>query len=156
MSEGKQELWRIEWCLHCYCLILSGLNSWLILNLKFVTWSFSDPRTKDWPLVQSPWPTYISCFIYIVSSWKIGPYLMRNREPFQLKYVLVVYNTLLLYLNYHITKEVRPYFRIDLPLLSLALSSLGNIQRISNIDWIKLQVNLESSFQKPKHGSKIN
>ncbi|KAK6635085.1 hypothetical protein RUM43_008049 [Polyplax serrata] len=52
----------------------------------------SDPRVKDWPLMNSPFPTFLICisFVYIVKV--AGPKLMENRKPFELKRVLIVYN----------------------------------------------------------------
>jgi len=66
----------------------------------------SDPRTEQWPLIKSPVITYVSSFIYIIFAAKLGPYLMRNQEPFNLRYLLLFYNAALFYLNYHIFKEL--------------------------------------------------
>ncbi|XP_066917589.1 very long chain fatty acid elongase 4-like [Clytia hemisphaerica] len=75
---------------------------------EFYKWaeSISDPRVADWFLIPSPLPTYSMSFFYIIFSWKIGPYLMHNREPFNLKYLLIIYNLSMVYLNYHIFKEL--------------------------------------------------
>lgn len=75
---------------------------------EFWTWaeSVSDPRVADWFLIPSPVPTYVMSLFYIIFSWKIGPWMMRNREPFNLKYTLVVYNLFMTLLNLHIFKEL--------------------------------------------------
>ncbi|KAK9881693.1 hypothetical protein WA026_017212 [Henosepilachna vigintioctopunctata] len=52
----------------------------------------SDPRVKDWAMMSSPFPTVIICLIYAYSMKVIGPKLMENRKPFQLKNTLIVYN----------------------------------------------------------------
>nr|XP_026485761.1 elongation of very long chain fatty acids protein AAEL008004-like [Vanessa tameamea]XP_026485763.1 elongation of very long chain fatty acids protein AAEL008004-like [Vanessa tameamea] len=51
-----------------------------------------DPRVKDWPMMSSPWPTLAACLCYAVCARKIGPTLMANRKPFELRNVLIVYN----------------------------------------------------------------
>uniref|UniRef100_A0A3B3TGW0 Elongation of very long chain fatty acids protein 7 n=1 Tax=Paramormyrops kingsleyae TaxID=1676925 RepID=A0A3B3TGW0_9TELE len=52
----------------------------------------ADPRTGNWLLMSSPLPQtiIIAAYIYFVSS--LGPRLMENRKPFDLKQVLIVYN----------------------------------------------------------------
>lgn len=52
----------------------------------------SDPRVKDWPMMSSPWPTLAACVCYAICARKIGPALMANRKPFELRNVLIVYN----------------------------------------------------------------
>lgn len=52
----------------------------------------ADPRTADWPLMSSPLPQIllIGAYIYFVTS--LGPKLMENRKPFDLKQIMIVYN----------------------------------------------------------------
>ncbi|KAL9897728.1 ELOVL fatty acid elongase 7 isoform 1-T2 [Glossina fuscipes fuscipes] len=52
----------------------------------------ADPRTKDYPLMSSPFPTIAICLSYAYFVKVLGPKLMENRKPFQLRTVLVVYN----------------------------------------------------------------
>ncbi|XP_026328432.1 elongation of very long chain fatty acids protein AAEL008004-like [Hyposmocoma kahamanoa] len=52
----------------------------------------SDPRVKDWPMMSSPWPTLAICIGYAICARKIGPSLMANRKPFELRRVLIFYN----------------------------------------------------------------
>ncbi|CAG9115855.1 unnamed protein product [Plutella xylostella] len=51
-----------------------------------------DPRVKDWAMMQSPLPTIGACLCYALAAKVIGPRLMANRKPFDLRQVLVVYN----------------------------------------------------------------
>lgn len=53
---------------------------------------YSDPRTRDWPLMSSPLPTLALCLGYVYLVKVLGPRLMENRKPFQLKNTLIVYN----------------------------------------------------------------
>ncbi|XP_029167341.1 elongation of very long chain fatty acids protein AAEL008004-like isoform X2 [Nylanderia fulva] len=52
----------------------------------------ADTRTTDWLLMSSPFPTLFICLTYVYAVKTLGPKLMENRKPFQLKNTLVVYN----------------------------------------------------------------
>jgi hypothetical protein len=52
----------------------------------------SDPRVSDWPLMDSPIPTVVIVLVYLYSVTLLGPRLMANRKPFQLRNVLIAYN----------------------------------------------------------------
>lgn len=53
---------------------------------------YADPRTQDWPLMSSPFPTLALCLGYVYLVKVLGPRLMENRKPFQLKNTLILYN----------------------------------------------------------------
>lgn len=42
--------------------------------------------------MSSPFPTLIACLSYVYLVKVLGPRLMENRKPFQLKNVLIAYN----------------------------------------------------------------
>jgi len=51
-----------------------------------------DPRSDGWLLMDSIWPTIaLSASYYLIVRY-IGPRLMKDREPFNLKYVMLAYN----------------------------------------------------------------
>ncbi|KAJ3642782.1 hypothetical protein Zmor_025537 [Zophobas morio] len=52
----------------------------------------SDPRVNDWFLMSSPFPTLCMCLSYAYIVKVLGPKLMENRKPFDLKYILIFYN----------------------------------------------------------------
>lgn len=52
----------------------------------------SDPRVNDWPMMQSPVPTLALCIFYAYFSKSLGPKLMKNRQPLNLRKILVFYN----------------------------------------------------------------
>lgn len=54
--------------------------------------SHSDPRTKDWPMMSSPFPTLAVCLTYVYLVKVLGPRLMENRKPFRLQNTLIFYN----------------------------------------------------------------
>ncbi|XP_017099694.2 very long chain fatty acid elongase F-like [Drosophila bipectinata] len=49
-----------------------------------------DPATLS--IFSSPWPTLITLLSYLLFVLKVGPRLMKNREPFDLRRVIKVYN----------------------------------------------------------------
>ena len=65
-----------------------------------------DPKTADWPMVATPWPTIslVAVYLFIV---KQGPKVMENRKPFDLKWVLIIYNFALVLLSGYMVYEVR-------------------------------------------------
>nr|XP_036213038.1 elongation of very long chain fatty acids protein AAEL008004 isoform X4 [Bactrocera oleae]XP_036213039.1 elongation of very long chain fatty acids protein AAEL008004 isoform X4 [Bactrocera oleae]XP_036213040.1 elongation of very long chain fatty acids protein AAEL008004 isoform X4 [Bactrocera oleae] len=54
--------------------------------------SHGDSRTKDWPMMSSPFPTLAVCLTYVYLVKVLGPRLMENRKPFQLQNTLIFYN----------------------------------------------------------------
>ncbi|OWR46146.1 hypothetical protein KGM_215920 [Danaus plexippus plexippus] len=52
----------------------------------------SDQRVKDWFLMSSPFPTLAICLTYVFVVKVLGPKLMENRKPFELKQILIWYN----------------------------------------------------------------
>lgn len=53
-------------------------------------------------------PVYVVVIISAYMSFVLhfGPRWMKNREPFNLKYVIIVYNLLQVYYNFWMTREV--------------------------------------------------
>jgi len=54
--------------------------------------SVGDPRTRDWPMMSSPFPTLAVCLSYAYFVKVIGPKVMENRKPFNLRHILILYN----------------------------------------------------------------
>ncbi|KAI1892307.1 hypothetical protein AGOR_G00131990 [Albula goreensis] len=76
-------------------------------SIEFYKWSLSiaDKRVEKWPLMESPFPTLgISC-LYLLFLW-LGPKYMQNREPFQFRKTLIIYNFSMVILNFYIFKEL--------------------------------------------------
>lgn len=56
-------------------------------------------------MMSSPAPTLAISCLYLLFLWA-GPKYMQNREPFQLRKTLIVYNFSMVILNFYIAKEV--------------------------------------------------
>ncbi|XP_065911473.1 very long chain fatty acid elongase 4-like isoform X2 [Dysidea avara] len=65
----------------------------------------SDPRVKDWLWMQSPIPTVLLCALYLLCV-AVGPRVMKNREPFDLRRVLIIYNFALVALSGYIVYQL--------------------------------------------------
>lgn len=77
---------------------------------EFYDWalSISDPRVKDWFLMQSIVPTLVTTIAYIVIVLA-GMKFMEKREPVKLGNYLFYYNIALVILNLHIFTQVFYY-----------------------------------------------
>ncbi len=51
-----------------------------------------DLRTKDWPLMETVWPTALISVAYLGFALKIGPNYMANRKPMELTTAMNLYN----------------------------------------------------------------
>ncbi|XP_071658265.1 very long chain fatty acid elongase 7 isoform X1 [Patagioenas fasciata] len=94
----------------------SGLkiSSLMILCLLFIAYEElmqkealnpTDPRLEGWPLMSSPFPTtfIIGTYIYFVTS--LGPKLMENKKPFELRQIMAFYNFSVVALSLYMTYE---------------------------------------------------
>lgn len=79
--------WPTERVYNIHCFALTSMS--LSLSLVFMN---ADPRVKDWSMMESPLPTMAMCAFYAYFSKSLGPKLMANRKPMDLRLVLVVYN----------------------------------------------------------------
>ena len=66
----------------------------------FLQWAdeVSDPRVRDWPLMNSIWPTLIMCTAYFTFAF-FGKRIMKNREAFDLRHTMTIYNVSVILLN---------------------------------------------------------
>nr|WNR62020.1 elongation of very long chain fatty acids protein elovl4-like [Platynereis dumerilii] len=64
-----------------------------------------DKRVEDWFMMDAYWKTWAGSVLYLLIVW-IGPKLMENREPMKLRYPIVIYNVLIVLLNFYIFYEL--------------------------------------------------
>lgn len=65
------------------------------------TLTIEEPRVQNWPLVKSPTPMFVLIALYYTIVY-YGPRIMKDRQPFKLKWVLVFYNMGVTLLNLYI------------------------------------------------------
>ena len=87
-------------------LLLSIFQSYINGLIMFDV--FSDKRVEKWFMMQSYVPTLALTVLYLFSVWA-GMKIMRHRAAYQLKTTLLIYNTLMVALNFHIFYEVSSY-----------------------------------------------
>ncbi|XP_037941438.1 elongation of very long chain fatty acids protein F-like [Teleopsis dalmanni] len=58
--------------------------------------------TTNLPIVGSPVQVIVLTSAYILFVLKIGPYLMRNREPFNVKWLMQIYNVFQVFINLYL------------------------------------------------------
>lgn len=76
------------------------------INPLYIT--VSDPRTKDQFMnFGNPIPVWILTALYLYFVIYAGPKYMKNRQPYSLKYFMVIYNIGLVILSIYMFVEVR-------------------------------------------------
>lgn len=79
-------------------------------------WNFADPRTTEWPLMQSPIPTIMMVVIYLYVILIAGPKMMENRKPLHLRETLIVYNGAQVLYSSYMLYEVSNFYYKQYPL----------------------------------------
>ncbi|KAM5284536.1 very long chain fatty acid elongase 4 [Hipposideros larvatus] len=87
--------------------VLNMVSTALNDTVEFYRWSWTitDKRVENWPLMQSPWPTLCISTLYLLFVW-LGPKWMQAREAFQMRLVLIIYNFGMVLLNLFIFREL--------------------------------------------------
>jgi len=91
-----------------------------------------DWRTRDYPLMTNgPWSmlSILACYLLFVN--KIGPQLMKERAPFQLRSVMIAYNILLVTLNSYFFIESLICLRFGLSLLNFDFPDRSDTSELS-------------------------
>jgi hypothetical protein len=63
---------------------------------------FGDQRTIGLPLIrEGPWAMIFVMSLYLLFVRKLGPRMMKHREPYQLRLPMFIYNSLMVVINYY-------------------------------------------------------
>jgi elongation of very long chain fatty acids protein 7 len=73
-----------------------------VKHLYNSTLEHGDPRVANWPLMQSPWPTIGICLSYVYLVKYLGPALMKDREPYNIRYLMAFYNFAMVLISVYI------------------------------------------------------
>lgn len=115
-----------KWIYPTICQNIS-LNLWIhkivfesILWIMFEIHCFHlDPRVKDWPMMDSPFPTICICLFYAFFNKILMPKFMANRRPYDLRNILIAYNlfqtVFSAWIFYEVSKIVEFEFAHHLP-----------------------------------------
>ncbi|XP_036265591.1 elongation of very long chain fatty acids protein 7 isoform X3 [Pipistrellus kuhlii] len=66
----------------------------------------ADPRVEDWFLMSSPLPQTIILGLYVYFVTSLGPKLMENRKPFELKKAMITYNFFIVLFSVYMCYEM--------------------------------------------------
>ncbi|KAK7862879.1 hypothetical protein R5R35_011592 [Gryllus longicercus] len=84
-------------------------KAYLLLNYEW-----ADPRAQSLPLITRPFTVLGLVAAYALFVKRLGPWIMRDRKPFELKTTLIVYNVLQIianiYIFYMMIRIVNLYF----------------------------------------------
>jgi len=65
--------------------ILRENYHWLMVDIR-------DTRVDDWMFMSSPWPVLGYCMLYYYFVRVLGPRMMKDRPPYEIKNIMLVYN----------------------------------------------------------------
>lgn len=66
----------------------------------------ASPEVDNYFLMKSPVPVFLIALLYMVTILLIGPKFMKNREPFQINKIIIVYNIIQIIFSGYITSLV--------------------------------------------------
>lgn len=89
-----------------YIYAFSELAGKLFILLPKFNFFVQDPRAKDYLLTSSPIQPIVLVVFYCFFVFKWGPYLMRNRPPFNIDNILKLFNLSQVILNAYIVFHV--------------------------------------------------
>lgn len=69
--------------------------------------SHLDPVVDEWLLMKSPVPVLAILAFYLYFVLKLGPKMMENRKPFEMKWLLVAYNAYQVLFSVWLCAQVR-------------------------------------------------
>lgn len=141
MLRGIQEMG--SHAVDIYDYLLAGVGKWppwLDTNISlsmycqpnFVSSYFAnfppplDPRINGYPLMQTPIPMSAILLSYLFFVLYLGPRIMANRKPFQLKEAMIVYNFALVALSIYIVYEVSICLKVFIFICIPVISSLNS------------------------------
>lgn len=106
-----------------------------IWNMYEVSLVGVDPLIDSWILMKSPAAMLTIIASYLTFVTKLGPWLMRDRKPFQLKHVMICYNALQVVLCFYIVSMVRYW-----------LMQKGRKMTLTMIDFLQMRL-VEDPFK---------
>ena len=90
-----------------------------------------DPRSRGLPFLQGgPWPIIGFMAFYIYFSTRLGPALMKNRPPFELRTAMLFYNITTVLLNSYFFVLAAYYLDFGLELFNFKFPSRNELTEI--------------------------
>ncbi|GAB1861221.1 Elongation of very long chain fatty acids protein [Camponotus japonicus] len=98
----------------------------------------SDPLTREWPLISSPFPLMFIIFGYLYLVLYGGPRYMKDRPPYKLKTFILLYDLTQILANLWFVKEHIAFgwfSKYNIICLQLPTPDSSNTHRIINTIW---------------------
>ncbi|XP_035222946.1 elongation of very long chain fatty acids protein 1-like [Stegodyphus dumicola] len=98
----------------------------------------TDPAVMNWPLVSNDALNFFLIFCYVSFVLRIGPAIMKNREAYDLRWLMVPYNAALVIMNFYIFWEyakVRWSGESEDTCTTLEFSHNPKTYRLAEITW---------------------
>ncbi|KAJ9580681.1 hypothetical protein L9F63_024148 [Diploptera punctata] len=86
--------------------VMGDLVNKIIEQHNYVFYDLADPRSSKWFLMGSPWPIVFLAAFYVYFVTRLGPRLMKNREPFNIDGIIKIYDLFQIAANFYIITEV--------------------------------------------------
>lgn len=115
------------------CISFQVFDQLLYTTYLMSFFSFLDPRVSDWPMMQSPVPTLIICLSYVYVVKYLGPSLMKNREPLDIRWIMASYNFAMVLFNSLIFYHVSYFYLRETISLKLVLLNLSAFYKLFNM-----------------------
>jgi elongation of very long chain fatty acids protein 4 len=80
----------------------------MIVVKLLIVFCNTDSRVENWFLMSSPFPALFIVMVYFTAV-RFGPILMKERQPFKLKWLLIAYNFGVTILNGWMAFEVKTF-----------------------------------------------
>lgn len=64
-----------------------------------------DPRVTSWMFMEGPAPTFLLVIAYVLFVKKIGPAMMMDKKPYDLRYPMLLYNSIIVLTNFYLILE---------------------------------------------------
>ncbi|XP_025269074.1 elongation of very long chain fatty acids protein AAEL008004-like [Camponotus floridanus] len=98
----------------------------------------SEPLTREWPMMSSPFPLMFIIFGYLYFVLYGGPRYMKNRPPYKLKTFILLYNLIQILVNLWFVKEHIAFgwfSKYNIICLQLPTPDSSNTYRMLNTVW---------------------
>jgi len=91
----------------------AGTGGWVdqvMDSYNYLMVDLRDPRVDNWLLMSSVWPTTFICIAYVYIVKVAGPKFMENREPYEIRGIMIVYNLFQTIFSFWMFKESWEFF----------------------------------------------
>nr|CAD7414595.1 unnamed protein product [Timema cristinae] len=90
------------------------LKSEMLGNYEEIQGAIKDLKIGSWFLMSGPGPVLSIVAAYLLFVMKLGPWIMKDRKPYRLQEILVLYNLVQVVLSVYLCAMVSPHTRVTI------------------------------------------